>query len=274
MVEFYIVPEGVIAFVLRSGKQEPVVVQMPVSQEQLQHCVKIYKREITSYHQHGNIGQRWQEIAEPLLLDILPHLKGVELVYLVPHGLLHHLPLHALQVSGDYLIDHFSVAYSPSAAVLNRLMRRESGRKRSKHPKAMVVGNPTLDIPFTESQALQIAKFFDVKPCLREEATKAKIQSELGHKDLVHLACHGFFDSTHPLLSGIKLAGGEILTAREVMNLTLRADLVTLSACETGRPDTSLAVCWSFIAGGQFVGSARLVYCLVDGTFLRELSSR
>ena len=56
---------------------------------------------------------------------------------------------------------------------------------------------------------------------------------------MIHLASHGEFDPVNPLASALKLASGPTtangdLTAEDVFGLQLDAELVTLSACQTG----------------------------------------
>jgi len=57
-------------------------------------------------------------------------------------------------------------------------------------------------------------------------------------RTLIHLASHALADSKKPLDSFVMMAArngsDEQLTARRVLNLSLNADLVTLSACQTG----------------------------------------
>jgi hypothetical protein len=65
---------------------------------------------------------------------------------------------------------------------------------------------------------------------------------ELSQYRYVHFATHGFLDSQHPELSGILLSMFDeqgqpqdgFLRAHEVFNLKLPAELVVLSACQTG----------------------------------------
>jgi len=75
------------------------------------------------------------------------------------------------------------------------------------------------------------------------DASRATAMSEdLGRYRLVHFATHGFLDSINPQLSGLVLSlvneAGEyqngFLRAHEIYNLKLGADLVVLSACQTG----------------------------------------
>ncbi len=68
------------------------------------------------------------------------------------------------------------------------------------------------------------------------------IGPRVGHSRIVHFATHGFINSERPELSGIVLAmtnkdGGRedgFLSLQDIHNLSLSADLVVLSACETG----------------------------------------
>jgi CHAT domain-containing protein len=76
---------------------------------------------------------------------------------------------------------------------------------------------------------------------LEGEATEERLKhAGLEHYRYVHLATHGVVDEKHPRLSGLILAEEKgsaedgVLRLGEIYNLSLNADLVVLSACETG----------------------------------------
>jgi CHAT domain-containing protein len=251
LVEFYSLRNKGIAFIMRSGGKEPVAVPINVSQEQLRHYLANYKREVWDYGRRGNIGQNWQELAKPLWEEIISFLDGIEMVYFVPHGLLHYFPMHAFSMNGKYLIDRFPIAYAPSAGVLDRVIKRNIREKQLSHEQDVLVLGYTKnesEREVFEGEAIQVANFFGTKAHLGKDATRTLLQKVGPHANILHLSCHGFFDSTNPMASGIQLADG-VLTAHDIMSLRFNANLVTISSCQSGRSDIG--------SGDELVGLTR-----------------
>ncbi len=75
-----------------------------------------------------------------------------------------------------------------------------------------------------------------------EANRRLAVSGELSHYRIVHFATHGLINSEHPELSGLALSlldeNGKpqdgFLRMHEIFNLRLPADLVVLSACQTG----------------------------------------
>ena len=77
---------------------------------------------------------------------------------------------------------------------------------------------------------------------LGERASETNLQAALEARDrwrAVHLACHGLVDPERPMLSALALTADEendgFLTALEIFRMRIPADLVVMSACETGK---------------------------------------
>jgi CHAT domain-containing protein len=90
----------------------------------------------------------------------------------------------------------------------------------------------------------------------------------------VHFATHGILNSKQPALSGVVLSlvddQGEpqngFLRLHDIFNLTLSADLVVLSACETGLgEDVKGEGLIGLTRGFMYAGSPRVVVSLWDG---------
>ena len=181
---------------------------------------------------------------ERLIRPLAGELPGPKLT-ISAHGALHYLPFAAL-LDGDYehgehyLIDVYSLRVIPSASALVYL---KTGTP-AKAGKLLALGNPDLgdarfDLPNAEREAVKVAQLFPASRALvRRQASKTAVK-ELGSSfAILHFASHATFDSDSPLSSGLYLAKGDEadgrLTVSDLYAMRLDAQLVTLSACETG----------------------------------------
>ena len=109
------------------------------------------------------------------------------------------------------------------------------------------LGVPPTRLPGTEREAQTIAALMPEDAQLLEaigfDANRAIATSEeLGQYQIVHFATHGFFNSINPGLSGLVLSlldrsripQNGFLRLHDIYNLDLPAELVVLSACQTG----------------------------------------
>ena len=90
---------------------------------------------------------------------------------------------------------------------------------------------------------------------------------------MFHLAAHGLFRPEAPLLSSIRLAD-RWLAVQDVYDLELQAELVVLSACETGLGhDTGGDDLVGLVRGFLYAGAASLAVSLwtVDDVAMTEL---
>lgn len=182
------------------------------------------------------------------LLGDLEGLDTYRSLVIEPHGLLHYLPFHALWDGKQHLIERTAVSYAPSAALYGVCAARAT-RARSGQGRALVLSHSAGGrLPFTLTEAEAAARVIDAPLYGEATANRAVLRSQGGRASLIHIAAHGRFRADAPLFSAIELEDGPLTTA-DVFSLDLRAGLVTLSACETGR---------AVVGGGdELIGLAR-----------------
>ncbi|WP_460129054.1 CHAT domain-containing protein [Thermococcus prieurii] len=172
-------------------------------------------------------------IYQKLIQPFESHL--MEDIIIIPHRELHYIPFAALWDGKLYLIEKHSIKLAPSATSLKLLKTREYPNK-----KALILGNPTTDLEWAEDEAKIVEKILkekqtyeDVVILLREDATTNNLKKEINTANLVHYSGHAFFDWAQPENSGLILNDG-VFTIKDIAELHIPANLVVLSACETG----------------------------------------
>lgn len=193
-------------------------------------------------------------LIEPIA-DLLPQSPDAKVVF-VPDQALFLVPFAALQTkSGKYLIEDHTISYSPSIQSLDYTKRL--GKRLENLPKAtgnLIVGNPSEDLADAALEATAIAKLLNTQPLIGKVATKNKVLAQIEDSQIIHLAMHGNFDDNNGLDSALSFGSQVFLTAKEILNLSLRANLVILSACNTGkgaiRGDGVIGLSRAFILAG------------------------
>jgi tetratricopeptide (TPR) repeat protein len=182
---------------------------------------------------------------EPLLGASSASEHGPRKMTIIPHGLLHRVPFHALFDGEAYLLDRFEVSYAPSATVFSLCQKRvPRGPER-----ALVLSVTDPLIPNVSDEALAVASHLPGAEVLADgQATTDAVMEVAPGCGVLHLASHGMFRGDNPMFSSLKLHDGW-LTAADVLALDLDGALVTLSACESARNRV--------LAGDELVGLAR-----------------
>jgi CHAT domain-containing protein len=170
-------------------------------------------------------------------------------VVFIPHADLFLVPFAALrEQSGKYLIEKHTISYAPSIQILAFTEKLNRGIKGQEN---LIIGNPSGDLKGAEQEALDIAKILNSTAIVGKAATKSNVLSRISQANTIHLAMHGTFDDLESALD----FGSQIkLTAKEVLDLKLQANLVVLSACSTGKgtikSDGVIGLSRSFILAG------------------------
>ncbi|NER79360.1 MAG: tetratricopeptide repeat protein [Leptolyngbya sp. SIO1D8] len=204
-------------------------------------------------------------------------------VVFIPQGKLFLVPFPALKDdSGQYLIENHTLLTAPSIQVL-QLTQDIANTRDTATENPVIVGNPAMptvtflnddgdfqDVRLhplygAQQEAEAISDFLKAPALIGNAATEATVKQQLASADLIHLATHGLLEYGDPRETGtrdtpgaIALAPGNgedgLLTSAEILQMDLQADLVVLSACDTGRGritgDGVIGLSRSFITAG------------------------
>ena len=203
-----------------------------------------------------------------LLKPVAKHLEGKTHLLLVPDGALTRLPFETLLTDSltkdpgpsystlPFLIKTYHVSYIYTATMIDKERRLRPGPSRSYLAFAPVRFDQSPDDtlnaflrPLQQSQRevttiqryVKQAATGPVHIYLGREASEARLkQVDAAQYRFVHFATHGFTNDKVPALSRLMLSPGtsrnedDVLYLGEVYNLSLNAEVVVLSACETG----------------------------------------
>jgi CHAT domain-containing protein len=209
-------------------------------------------------------------------------------IVIVPDGALHGLNFETLAVSGPvthYWIQDVAISVAPSLGILTL-----QDRTNKKSPSLLAIGDPLpasadfAALPHAGEEIQQVRSHFiggRTTVVSRADAVPAVYKSsEPRNYSTLHFAAHAESNERSPLDSAIILspgAEGFKLYAREIMELPLTADLVTLSACRSAGAKTlsgegPVGFAWAFFRAG----AANVIASLweVDDRSTAELMNR
>ncbi|NUT99064.1 MAG: CHAT domain-containing protein, partial [Saccharothrix sp.] len=233
LAEYHVTEDAVVLLLITSDAPQPLVVRVPLSRAALDRVVTDSFTDVRS----ADPGD-WRALS-PLVAPLVEHSAPGQVIWIVPHDHLHGVPLHAVEVDGVPLAERNPTCYTPSAAV----MRYCQAKRRPGVGRSVVLADsrPDRPLPHSRAHSAVIASLLDgAERFVGEQASVSGLKTAMREGvSVLHIACHGEFDAERPARSRVLLAGTRVvsdgaLTAERILGMSLPADLVTLSACQSG----------------------------------------
>ena len=242
----------------------------------------------------GRLQQASRTLHEQLIAPAAGSLDAVHSLVIIPDRELHHLPFEALPSDQGSVLERYAVSYAPSASVLASLAEAPPGDASlsflgiAEPLEAAEAARQSPDVPTRTGRLFEAWSWRPLPGAAAEvraiagllpsastwiggEADEARVKSDpaVGRARILHFATHGLVDDREPSYSGLLLgappgsAEDGLLQVHEIFDLRLSADLVVLSACETGlgqrlRGEGILGLARAFF----YAGARRLVVSL------------
>jgi CHAT domain-containing protein/tetratricopeptide (TPR) repeat protein len=193
----------------------------------------------------NHLTQLHQLLIAPIAAE-LPQDPNQQVIFL-PQGDLFMVPFAALpDVQGKYLIERHTIAIAPSIQTLEftQVLAKRVGASGN----ALIIGDPTMPeyngtrlpaLAGARQEAIAISKILNTNPLLGAQATKQTVLQQMQSANILHFATHGLLDTVQGEMPGAIVlapsgADNGLLTSGEIFDLKLKANLVVLSACDTG----------------------------------------
>ena len=199
----------------------------------------------------------WRQLYDLLVKPVRSHLprQAGSLLTIVPSGPLSALTFAALlDERGRYLLEDYTLHYAPAGAVLAFTASRRHAAARTGDvllvvdpvpPTLSKLDAPLPRLPGARAEARAIAGLIPrtrITSLAGDTATEEAIRAATSGKAVVHFATHAIVNDQDPFGSFLAVSPGRdklnpgsegLLTAREIYEMNLDADLVVLSACRS-----------------------------------------
>jgi CHAT domain-containing protein len=187
-------------------------------------------------------------------------------LFIITDGMLSYLPFETFITEETektnfeglpYLLHKYQISYHYSAGLWAEQRKRaantdalsllamaasydEKGEEADISERLRSVRDRLTPIPGTEDEINHLKSLFNGQFYLDKAANEATFREEMQKAGIIHLAMHGVVDSKQPEYSGLvftenlKNTEDDFLHAYEIKSMDLNAELIVLSACETG----------------------------------------
>ncbi len=286
MLEYVVTENRAFVFVFTPDKTKPKLEVFPIEikREDLSKMIanfrdKIAKRDL-------RFAGDAKKLYNLLLAPVAKQIENRSRLIISADGALWELPFQALiDKQNKYVVETAAVSYAPSLSVLTEITRKENKQftestllafgnpshtakiiSNEKNARPVLLSETVADLPEAQKQVEELSKLYGANRSLvftGAKATEIEFKQQAGKYTILHLATHGVLDDASPLYSYILLASDATkdaedgrLEAWELMRMNLSANLVVLSACETGRGrigqgEGLIGLSWAFFVAGS-----------------------
>jgi CHAT domain-containing protein/uncharacterized glyoxalase superfamily protein PhnB len=261
LIEYFVGNDKAYACVVEKKGQNVRLVELPWNDQLQKWAVElkedVHQRRDEAFRQKGFA--LYQALLEPVLPEALP-----ASLLVIPDGILGYLPFDILLTeavaeadAGNYRNYPFLMQRTAVSQNFSFTMLREMQFPQDKMPEDLLAFAPVFSgedqiaersdrnvlgaLLYNEAEAQAVSKWFDGKLVADRQATKQEFLNLASRFRIYHIASHAVVDDESPNNSYIAFTDDAVspvtdsrLYGYEILAQSFPADLVVLSACETG----------------------------------------
>lgn len=239
---YHVTSYETIAFLLKPGQRTPKVKRLFLASWPLINDVtRALRRDLSNPAREGSSLKNRHVFFDLLIAPFVEDLAGTSHLTIIPHGPLHELPFEALLDPKDTpLFKRWHVTIVPSLSVLHALRQRHAKRQKTLPDVAFlgIAGGAGLSLPDREVKEIG-AQFGGATHLIAQRAGSRNAYSRLAPRARQILISTHAAQAAQSRSRYLELTSPEgnatRLTARDISQITLNAELVTLAACDTAR---------------------------------------
>lgn len=191
------------------------------------------------------IAETGKNLFEKILKEPLSFIKAKNLI-IIPDDVLHYLPFDLLQNENGYVLQEKVISYGNAVTSLLELNKIQDTGTREVLAFAPSFGGTVEEnterqfgrLIHNDDEVEGISAFFKVGILSDTSATLQNFMAKAADYGMIHLATHASANDEFPDYSYMAFTGrsdkDNILYIKDLYNTSLNADMVTLSACQTG----------------------------------------
>ena len=212
------------------------------------------------------------ELYNSLIKSSLEEANQKNKLIVITDGLLNYIPFGCLNTDPtgiNYLIEKKSISYAHSATLFAELKQRKSSNNNllafapsfnNNLNSASEKSNELLPLPNNVKEIEQILTHFNGNSFINERASLKNFTTEISNHGIIHLATHAILNDESPEYSYFAFTYQKneenLLFVSDLYNMQFDANLITLSACETGIGDLKKGEGFISLSRGFFYGGA------------------
>ncbi len=242
VIEYFIQDTNAVALIINEGTVSSYNLNLNNSAlSDLNHYKKLLTDKTSSLQKQETLSK---SIYTAFLQPLKKELK--EDIIIIPHGILSSIPFETLRnEKGEFLLEHHNISYAFSLAVLKEMQKQGRGENQllGFAPKysSNLLDFPLAPLAENVNELKKLAKVFDDKNIFNGDKARLEIFKEQAHTaDIIHFAAHADInpeDDDYSYLAFTDASGEEdstLLYLSELYNMDLNAEMIVLSACNTG----------------------------------------